>query len=49
MYLAFPFSIDPRGRSAASDDAAHVNDLIAQVLFTAPGERVNRPELFNQE
>jgi phage baseplate assembly protein W len=39
----FPFRVDGRGRSAAADDDEHVRDLIEQVLFTAPGERVNRP------
>ncbi len=40
----FPFSIDPRGRSASTSENDHVRDLIYQVLFTIPGERVNRPE-----
>lgn len=44
MNVAFPFRIDGRGRSAATGDEAHIRDLIEQVLFTAPGERVNRPE-----
>jgi phage baseplate assembly protein W len=39
----FPFRVDGRGRSAAADEDEHVRDLIEQVLFTAPGERVNRP------
>jgi phage baseplate assembly protein W len=39
----FPHRIDARGRTAGVDDDAHVRDLIEQVLFTAPGERVNRP------
>jgi phage baseplate assembly protein W len=43
-FLDFPFSIDARGRAALTDEDDHVRDLIAQVLFTAPGERVNRPE-----
>ena len=43
MNLDFPFHFDPRGRSAAADDDKHIRDLIEQVLFTAPGERVNRP------
>jgi Bacteriophage baseplate protein W len=43
MNVAFPFRCDARGGSARADDAAHVRDLIEQVLFTAPGERVNRP------
>ena len=43
MNVAFPLRADARGRTARADDAAHVRDLIEQVLFTAPGERVNRP------
>ena len=39
----FPFTIDHRGRTAATAEAEHVRDLVEQVLFTAPGERVNRP------
>jgi phage baseplate assembly protein W len=42
--LDFPFAIDARGRAATTDDDDHVRDLIMQVLFTSPGERVNRPE-----
>jgi Bacteriophage baseplate protein W len=39
----FPFHVDVRGRTAATDRDDHVRDLVQQVLFTAPGERVNRP------
>jgi len=39
----FPLQFDSRGRTAIADDNAHIQDLIEQVLFTAPGERVNRP------
>jgi hypothetical protein len=39
----FPFRVDGRGRSGAAEDDEHVRDLIQQVLFAAPGERVNRP------
>lgn len=42
--LDFPFAIDARGRAATTDGDDHVRDLIMQVLFTAPGERANRPE-----
>ena len=42
--IAFPFAIDGRGRTAGAERDAHVRDLIEQVLFTAPGERVNRPD-----
>lgn len=44
MNIEFPFHFDGRGRTAAADDDKHIRDLIEQVLFTAPGERVNRPE-----
>jgi uncharacterized protein len=41
--LAYPFHFDGRGRTAVSGAPDHVRQLIEQVLFTAPGERVNRP------
>jgi uncharacterized protein len=43
MNLDHPFHIDGRGRTATTDDDDHVRDMIEQVLFTSPGERVNRP------
>ncbi len=42
-HLTFPYRIDARGRSAEAGDEDWIRDLIEQVLFTAPGERVNRP------
>jgi uncharacterized protein len=44
MNVAFPFRFDGLGRTADADQNQHINDLIEQVLFTAPGERVNRPD-----
>ena len=44
MEIAYPFHINGRGRTAAADRERHIRHLIEQVLFTAPGERVNRPE-----
>ena len=44
MNIDYPYSYDTRGRTAASSDEKHLRDMIKQVLFTAPGERVNRPE-----
>ena len=41
--IAFPFDVDGRGRTALTDDSTHIRDLIEQLLFTSPGERVNRP------
>ena len=39
----YPFHFDTRGRTAQTVEDAHIRELIEQVLFTAPGERVNRP------
>ncbi len=42
---AFPFRIDPASHQAAqSAYALHVQQMIRQLLLTAPGERVNLPE-----
>jgi phage baseplate assembly protein W len=43
MNVKFPFQADYRGRTAVTDDDSHIRDMIEQVLFTSPGERVNRP------
>ena len=42
-YFDFPFHIDGRGRTATTDENTHIRQMIYQVLFTSPGERVNRP------
>ncbi len=42
--IAFPFTVDDRGRTATAAYDDHIRDLIEQVLFTTPGERVNRPD-----
>ncbi len=44
MQIAFPFHIDGRGRTAADSEDDHIRDMIEQLLFTSPGERVNRPD-----
>lgn len=43
-YFDFPYHIDGRGRTAEASEDDHIRDLITQVLFTSPGERVNRPD-----
>jgi phage baseplate assembly protein W len=43
MNVEFRLRFDGRGRTADAEDDRHVRDMIEQVLFTAPGERVNRP------
>jgi phage baseplate assembly protein W len=44
MHIGYPFRVDGGGRTAAEGDQNHIRHLIEQVLFTAPGERVNRPD-----
>lgn len=44
MNIGFPFRIDGRGRTAGATTDDHIRQLIEQLLFTSPGERVNRPE-----
>ncbi len=42
--LDFPFRIAGEGRPATAGADEYVRDLIFLVLFTSPGERVNRPD-----
>jgi phage baseplate assembly protein W len=42
--LDYPYRFDGRGRTATTGTTDHIRDLIEQVLFTAPGERVMRPD-----
>ena len=43
-WLDYPFHIDPTGRSAVTGEDEHIRDMIEQILFTSPGERVMRPD-----
>ena len=43
MNIAYPYAVDGGGRTARAEDEEHIRQLIEQLLFTAPGERVNRP------
>ncbi len=43
MQIDYPYRIDGRGRTASTTEADHIRDMVEAVLFTAPGERVNRP------
>ena len=43
-HLDVPFAIAATGRTATTGDDDHIRDMIKAVLFTAPGERVNRPD-----
>lgn len=44
MNIKFPYQFDNKGNTAETDNNRHIRDLIEQVLFTAPGERVNHPD-----
>ncbi len=44
MQIDYPFHVSGSKTTATTTEEDHVRDLIEQVLFTAPGERVNRPE-----
>jgi len=43
MNVKFPYSFDSTGHTAQTDLPGHINDMIEEILLTAPGERVNRP------
>jgi uncharacterized protein len=44
MQVDFPYHFDGRERTSETSEEDHIRDLIEQVLFTNPGERVNRPD-----
>ena len=44
MLIDYPYHFDGRRRTAEADGRTHVRQLIEQLLFTQPGERVNRPD-----
>lgn len=44
MNWAYPYQFDSGGHTATTDDTTHIRDMIEQLLFTAPGERVNQPD-----
>lgn len=43
-HLGFPLRVDRRGRVTRADEEAYLKGLVEAVLFTRPGERVNRPD-----
>jgi phage baseplate assembly protein W len=44
LNIDFPFGFDARGRTTLTGSDDHIRDMIEQLLFTAPGERVNRSD-----
>jgi phage baseplate assembly protein W len=45
MNIDFPFRFDKTGGTATATTEKHIRDMIEQLLFTSPGERVNQPDL----
>jgi uncharacterized protein len=43
-FLKYPYSVSGNAIPQTTTAADHLRDLILQVLFTNPGERVNLPE-----
>jgi uncharacterized protein len=44
MNINFPYNFDGRGRTQEANLQDYLNQLVEQVLFTSPGERVNLPD-----
>lgn len=43
MDIDYPYHFSGQGCTATTPYEKHIRDLIEQVIFTSPGERVNRP------
>jgi phage baseplate assembly protein W len=43
-FLKYPYHVSGNGTPSTTTADDHLRDLIVQVLFTIPGERVNLPE-----
>jgi phage baseplate assembly protein W len=44
LHVGHPLRVTDHGRTALVGDEAYVRGLVEAVLFTRPGERVNRPD-----
>src|SRR5271163_208858 len=44
MNINFPYQFDGRGRTQEAAIQDYVTQMVEQVLFTSPGERVNLPD-----
>ena len=44
LNVKFPLQFDQLGQTAVSELDDHIREMIELVLFTSPGERVNRPD-----
>jgi len=43
-FLDYPYGVSGKGTPNTTSPEDHLRDLIMQVLFTSPGERINLPE-----
>jgi len=43
MDITFPWKFDGRVQTAAANESQHIRQMLEQLIFTSPGERVNRP------
>ncbi len=44
VWLDHPYHLDATGRTAVVAEDGRIADMIEQILFTSPGERVMRPD-----
>jgi phage baseplate assembly protein W len=44
VHLGLPLRLDGHGRTALTGDEDYLRGLVETVLFTRPGERLNRPD-----
>jgi uncharacterized protein len=44
MQVDYPLHFDALGRTASTGHTDHVRDMLELLLFTDPGERINRPD-----
>ena len=44
MNIDFPYHFDQYGHTAETTYLDHIQDMVELILFTSPGERVNRPD-----
>lgn len=45
QFIDFPYHLDDRGHTAATSSRdEHIRQMLEQLLYTRPGERVNRPD-----
>ena len=44
MNVSFPYQFDGRGRTEEATLNDYISQIVEQVLFTSPGERVNLPD-----